>query len=432
LGDGTTQMQTFPVQIGSATDWSDVCAGGAHTAALKSDGSLWTWGSNLNGQLADGSDVRRRLTPLQVPGPRIWGYLPRGGGMTACTTVVTQAGLLLAAGDSTAGMLGTANDQSVPRRIHPVQLPRDLPVPTVTTTSNVVYNDVGWSPYAGSQRDLMVSGPALLSGFITPGPDILRVVQRTGPGYVRGVAFDRGDDNWTSSPPIEFPIPSGNATLSSLSLDSASLSPGFSSSGIAYTALVGATVDSIRVKAAAYDPGSAVNIGASTLLPGVFGPPVALTTGDNVLSIVSLAEDGVTQKTYQITVKRETPYQTWARSVWGTNSVAELDDADMDGLPNLLEYAMGSDPRSGQQASPVTPSLATIGNQTFLRVCCSKGAGSDVVLTAEATGDLGNPASWSSAGLVVEEDSATRLTVRDFVPFASSQPRFMRIKAIQN
>ena len=232
--------------------------------------------------------------------------------------------------------------------------------------------------------------------------------------------------------PIEFPIPSGNATLSSLSLDSTSLSPGFSSSGIAYTALVGATVDSIRVKAAPYDPGSALNIGASTLVPGVFGPSIALSTGDNVLTVISVAEDSVTQKSYQITVTRETPYQTWARSVWGTNSVAELEDADLDGLPNLLEYAMGSDPRSGRQESAVTPDLATVGNQTFLRISCPKGEASDVVLTAEATGDLGNPASWSSAGLVVEEDTATRFTVRDSVPFESAQPRFMRIRVTRN
>jgi alpha-tubulin suppressor-like RCC1 family protein len=32
-----------------------VAAGGAHTCAIKKDGSLWCWGANTSGQLGDGS-----------------------------------------------------------------------------------------------------------------------------------------------------------------------------------------------------------------------------------------------------------------------------------------------------------------------------------------------------------------------------------------
>jgi hypothetical protein len=40
-----------PVQVGTDTGWGSVVAGDAHNAALKTDGSLWVWGWNDYGQL---------------------------------------------------------------------------------------------------------------------------------------------------------------------------------------------------------------------------------------------------------------------------------------------------------------------------------------------------------------------------------------------
>ena len=46
---------------------TQVAAGLAHTVALKSDGTVWAWGSNYYGQLGDGTTTDR-LTPVQVSG----------------------------------------------------------------------------------------------------------------------------------------------------------------------------------------------------------------------------------------------------------------------------------------------------------------------------------------------------------------------------
>src|SRR3990170_328103 len=55
LGDGASgggNYKTTPVQIGTGTNWSQIAAGGYHTLAIKSDGTLWAWG-NYYGQLGD-------------------------------------------------------------------------------------------------------------------------------------------------------------------------------------------------------------------------------------------------------------------------------------------------------------------------------------------------------------------------------------------
>ena len=56
-------QRNTPVQVQSG--FATIAAGFGHVAALKSDGSLWTWGSNSYGQLADGTTTNS-LVPKKV------------------------------------------------------------------------------------------------------------------------------------------------------------------------------------------------------------------------------------------------------------------------------------------------------------------------------------------------------------------------------
>lgn len=73
LGLGTTPVETcgtyscseIPRRVGTASDWIQVSSGAYHTAAIKSDGSLWTWGWNAYGQLGN-SFTANKSSPVQV------------------------------------------------------------------------------------------------------------------------------------------------------------------------------------------------------------------------------------------------------------------------------------------------------------------------------------------------------------------------------
>ncbi|MBI5308676.1 MAG: RCC1 repeat- and reductase domain-containing protein [Planctomycetes bacterium] len=67
LGDGTATDSNVPVYVSGLSDAISVAGGFWHTAALKSDGTVWTWGNNFYGQLGNGTNTDSSI-PVQVSG----------------------------------------------------------------------------------------------------------------------------------------------------------------------------------------------------------------------------------------------------------------------------------------------------------------------------------------------------------------------------
>ena len=67
LGDNTSVTnRSSPVQtIAYGTNWKQVCCGFNHVAAIKTDGTLWVWGSNLYGNLGDNTSTSKS-SPIQT------------------------------------------------------------------------------------------------------------------------------------------------------------------------------------------------------------------------------------------------------------------------------------------------------------------------------------------------------------------------------
>ena len=59
LGDGTTTIRTSPVRVANANGIVAVSAGRSHSLALDHTGAVWAWGSNVSGELGDGTTVMR-------------------------------------------------------------------------------------------------------------------------------------------------------------------------------------------------------------------------------------------------------------------------------------------------------------------------------------------------------------------------------------
>jgi hypothetical protein len=123
---------------------------------------------------------------------------------------------------------------------------------------------------------------------------------------------------------------------------------------------------------------------------------------------------------------------SWENQMFGGSAAGanpSTGDPDSDGLDNLLEYAFGTHPLQAN-ASPLVGSLATIGADRYLRISVPKNpAATNLTFAAELSGDVSG---WSSAGVVVEENSSNRFTARDSVPTSSASSRFLRLKVTVN
>jgi len=129
LNEVFSNSKSSPVQIGALTTWSSVACARYASFAIKTDGTLWSWGQNNTGQLGQG-DKTYRSSPVQVGALTTWAKL--GAARFAAFAIKTD-GTLWAWGDNYTGQLGQ-NDTAL--KSSPVQ------VGVLTTWSNVTVQGV--------------------------------------------------------------------------------------------------------------------------------------------------------------------------------------------------------------------------------------------------------------------------------------------------
>jgi len=74
LGLNDKTMRTSPTKVGTLTNWKYVSSGSGTSAAVKTDGTLWTWGVGVgaqHGALGDGTTITRS-SPAQVGSATDW------------------------------------------------------------------------------------------------------------------------------------------------------------------------------------------------------------------------------------------------------------------------------------------------------------------------------------------------------------------------
>lgn len=124
LGLNDTQNYSSPVQVGSNTNWKSISTGVSHSAAIKTDGSLWVWGINEYGELGL-NDKNDRSSPTQLGFSKNWKEVNASnyaGSFAAGATMALKAdGTLWAWGYNRKGVLGSSLVEGLPRS-YPTQI----------------------------------------------------------------------------------------------------------------------------------------------------------------------------------------------------------------------------------------------------------------------------------------------------------------------
>ena len=115
LGLGNLTNYSSPKQVGALTNWSVIAGGSSHTLAIKTDGTLWSWGSSFNGQLGLGNSTYYS-SPKQVGALTAWAKI--SAGTNAAFSIKTN-GTFWSWGRNTFGQLGdgTASNTDSPNQV---------------------------------------------------------------------------------------------------------------------------------------------------------------------------------------------------------------------------------------------------------------------------------------------------------------------------
>jgi alpha-tubulin suppressor-like RCC1 family protein len=84
--NNTTQRNTPVTTFAGGTNWKQVDCGQNQTAAIKTDGTLWTWGSNNSGNLGINNTTNRCTPVTTFAGGTNWKQVSSGFNMAAVTS----------------------------------------------------------------------------------------------------------------------------------------------------------------------------------------------------------------------------------------------------------------------------------------------------------------------------------------------------------
>jgi YD repeat-containing protein len=127
LGDGTTLNRSSPITVaGGGTNWRQIAPGHYGSAGIKTDGTLWTWGTNTAGNAGDGTTLNRSSPVTTAGGGTNWKQVARGRSGGAA---IKTDGTLWLWGDNS---LGTVGDGTTINKSSPITV-----VSNITTWKSV-------------------------------------------------------------------------------------------------------------------------------------------------------------------------------------------------------------------------------------------------------------------------------------------------------
>ncbi len=158
----------------------------------------------------------------------------------------------------------------------------------------------------------------------------------------------------------------------------------------------------------------------------ISGTPTVVGTFSGTITATNGTSPDATQS---FTITISTALQSWRQSYFGTtaNTGTAADSAvsNLDGLPNLLEYALGGTPTVANRDIP--PKLGTVinGGGTYLTLTFTPQS-PDITYAIEVSGNLNG--AWTSIPLAGLLTMGQAYTHTDTVAVSSGAPRFLRLR----
>ena len=108
LGDGTTNDRSTPKMVGGDNVFSEIYAAKDTAYAIDANGQLWAWGANNEGQIGDGT-VNARNKPAPVETNQTWSRLAVSKENNT-VIAIDRSGWLYSWGSNANGLLGNGTD----------------------------------------------------------------------------------------------------------------------------------------------------------------------------------------------------------------------------------------------------------------------------------------------------------------------------------
>ena len=145
LGQNNVTLYSSPVQVGTDTTWPKVKSerkfGFATTSiysnplVIKTDGTLWTWGNNISGVLGQNELNEHYSSPVQVGTGTDWDKIGNNSGTNRLASAIKTDGTLWVWGSNSYGVLGQNNTSYYSS---PIQIPGTTWKAVSATFSNMI------------------------------------------------------------------------------------------------------------------------------------------------------------------------------------------------------------------------------------------------------------------------------------------------------
>jgi len=168
-----------------------------------------------------------------------------------------------------------------------------------TSVSNATSTVTVTATSADPTATIKVNGVAVSSGTASGS-----IALAAGPNTITTVVTAQNGTTTETYSIIVTRAKSNNAALANLAISSSTLSPMFVTGTYSYAASVSNATASVKVTPTTADVTASVTVNGAAVTSGAASGSIALVAGPNTITTVVTAQDGITTKTYTITVTR--------------------------------------------------------------------------------------------------------------------------------